>query len=75
MTYNVRLWLKKIRESHNMTQEQVAKLSKISRTMLTDIENGKANPSVNTAKKIAATLDFNWTKFFDDEEAISKEVM
>ena len=50
-----------------MTQEQLAKMVGISRTMITEIENGNANPSVKVAKKIAAVLGFDWTSFFEDE--------
>lgn len=62
-----RYWLKEIRMSKNLTQEQVASSANISRTMLTEIENGNANPSVETAKKIAKTLDFDWTLFYKEE--------
>ena len=56
----MRGWLKKLRlESHNLTQEQLAKMVGISRTMITEIENGNANPSVEVAKKIAAVLGLN----------------
>lgn len=65
----MRSWLKKLRhESHNLTQEQLAKMVGISRTMITEIENGNANPSVEVAKKIAAVLRFEWTKFYEDEQ-------
>ena len=64
----MRSWLKKLRhESHNLTQEQLAKMVGISRTMITEIENGNANPSVKVAKKIAAVLEFDWTRFYDDD--------
>lgn len=66
---SIRDWLKEIRMSRNLTQEQVANLSKISRTMLTEIENGNANPSVETAKKIANALNFDWTLFYKEETA------
>lgn len=69
----VRQWLKELRQRNNLTQEQLAKMVGISRTMITEIENGKANPSVEVAKKIAAVLCFNWTKFFEDEQAASRE--
>lgn len=69
----VRQWLKELRQrSNNLTQEQLAKMVGISRTMITEIENGKANPSVEVAKKIAAVLGFHWTKFFEDEQAANK---
>jgi len=35
--------------------------------MVTEIENGNANPSVKVAKKIAAVLGFDWTRFYEDE--------
>lgn len=50
-----------------MTQEKVADMAGMSRTMLTEIENSNANPSVETAKKIADVLGFDWTKFYEDE--------
>lgn len=72
----MRNWLKTIRrESNNLTQEQVAKMAGISRTMVTEIENGKANPSVDVAKRIAAVLGFDWTLFFDDEPASGEEAV
>lgn len=37
-------------------------------------QNGKANPSVEVAKKIAAVLDFDWVKFFEDEHAATNEI-
>jgi len=72
----MRNWLKTIRrESNNLTQEQVAKMAGVSRTMITEIENGKANPSVEVAKRIAAALDFEWTWFFEDEPASGEEAV
>ncbi|QIB26063.1 helix-turn-helix transcriptional regulator [Caloranaerobacter azorensis] len=61
-------WLREKRLSRNMTQEQLAKEVGISRTMITELENGNAKPSVKTAKAIAKVLDFSWTLFFDKEE-------
>jgi putative transcriptional regulator len=40
--------------------------------MITEVENGNANPSVEVAKKIAAVLGFNWTLFFEDEGELTK---
>lgn len=50
-----------------MTQGQLAKMAGISRTMMTEIENSNANPSVEVAKKIAAVLGFDWVLFFSDD--------
>ena len=63
----MRIWLKEIRMSRNMTQQQVANLSGVSRTTITEIENNNSNPSVEKAKKIADVLGFRWTRFFDDD--------
>lgn len=69
----MRGWLKKLRhESHNLTQEQLAKMVGISRTMITEIENGNANPSVEVAKKIASVMGFHWTRFYEDEDELTK---
>ncbi len=62
----MRNWLKVIRRGpNNMTQEQVTKMAGISRTMTKDIKNGKANPSVDVANRIAAALGFKWIRFFE----------
>lgn len=52
-----------------LTQEQLAKLVDIDRTMIGKIESGAATPSVNLAKKIADILGFEWTRFFDEKSA------
>ena len=63
----MRSWLKELRHKSHLTQEQLAKMVGISRTMVTEIANGNANTSVKVAKKIAAVLGFDWTRFFEDE--------
>ena len=64
----MRSWLKKLRHESNLTQEQLAKMVGISRTMITEIENGHANPSVKVAKRLASVLGFNWTRLYDDDD-------
>ena len=53
-----------------MTIEQVAREAGISPTMLGYIEMGKRGRQlpVTTAKRIAAVLDFDWERFYEDEE-------
>lgn len=58
-----RQWLIDIRGSR--TQEDIAKEAKIARSYYAQIELGERNPSVTMAKKIAATLGFKWTIFFE----------
>lgn len=62
-----RRWLADIRTSKHMTHEDVATESKISREYYTMIENGTRNPSVTIAKRIAATLECDWTLFFNQK--------
>lgn len=62
-----REWLNAIREKHRMTQENVAEKSGISRVYYTRIENGDYNVPVDTAKKIAEALGFDWTRFYEEE--------
>ena len=47
--------------------EDIAKEAKIARSYYAQIELGTRNPSVTMAKKIAATLGFDWTIFFADK--------
>ncbi|MDF2685233.1 MAG: helix-turn-helix family protein [Clostridia bacterium] len=64
---NLHKWLKDQRIHSGKTQADVANAAKISRTAYTNIENGKRNPEVNTAKKIAEVLDFDWTLFYEQQ--------
>lgn len=41
----------------------------ISRAGYANIENGKRLPSVPVAKKIAAVLGFDWTRFYEEDGA------
>jgi putative transcriptional regulator len=68
---DVREWL--IEKRGDMSQEEVARLIGISRGAYSNIENGKRDPSVTVAKKIAKALSFNWTIFFDDNVVESKQ--
>ncbi|MBD1223252.1 helix-turn-helix transcriptional regulator [Virgibacillus halodenitrificans] len=61
----MRIWLKEMRDNRSLTQEEVAKLSGISRSHYTHIEQGNKTPSVEVAKRIARTLKFEWVIFFE----------
>lgn len=68
----MRQWLVDIRNTKELTQDQAATLSGISRSFYSEIENGTKDPSVKTAKKIARALGFDWTIFFKDAGRISR---
>lgn len=57
--------IKEIRKAQNLTMKQVSERSDISESMLSLIESGKRTPSVRSAKRIAAALGVEWTKFFE----------
>lgn len=59
--------VKEKRLEKKLTQDDLAKKAKVSRTMISKIESGQANPSVETAKKIADVLGFKWSKIFEDK--------
>ncbi len=60
-------WLKNIRKDLGMTQLQVGEKAGITQQHYNFIETGARRPSVETAKKIAAALGFEWTRFFEDD--------
>lgn len=62
----MRTWLKEKREKLGKTQDDIAEAVGVTRPGYTMIENGYRQPSVTMAKKIAHTMDFDWTLFFTD---------
>ena len=63
----MREWLRKRRMDANLSEMEVARRAGIAQPFYHNIEMGIKNPSVYTAKRIAAALGFNWTLFFPDE--------
>jgi DNA-binding XRE family transcriptional regulator len=52
----LRIW----REYRKLTQEQLAKKSKVSRALIAAIETNRKSGSVSTWKKLGAALDVSW---------------
>ena len=50
----------------NITQKDIAQQCSISQNYYSWIEIGERTPSVETAKKIAKVLGFDWTRFYED---------
>ncbi|EAG6563614.1 helix-turn-helix transcriptional regulator [Listeria monocytogenes] len=61
----MRTWLKNLREEKGLTQLELAELSNVERTTYASIEQGRRNPSVANAMRIAEVLNVEWTIFFD----------
>lgn len=60
--------LKELRAQRNLSLGQLAKLSGISKAILSDLEKGAGNPTINTIWKIANGLNVPYTKLMDRVE-------
>jgi len=61
-----------IRREHGITQEQLEKLTGVSQTMISQIERGVANPTLDILVKIVDALrkqgiDVDWNMLLSDE--------
>jgi len=54
--------LKRIREAKKMSQGDVMRKMGCSRSYVSNIENGKTNPTLETISKLATVLDVNTTE-------------
>lgn len=61
----MREWLVEKRISKGYTPEKLASLLNMDSSTIYKYEKGTRTPSVETAKKIADILKFNWTKFYE----------
>ena len=69
----MRKWLKDLRTATGITQAKVAEAAGICESAYSMIESGKRDCAVDTAKKIAAVLGFDWTRFFEDDKEEKSE--
>lgn len=63
-----REWLKEIRLNSNSTMLSLSSKLDISESYYCMLESGERRPSVEIAKKIGEVLNFDWTKFFEEEK-------
>lgn len=61
------LRIKKLRESIEISQEQLAFKSDLDRTYINSVENGKRNISIINIEKISKALGVNLKEFFNHE--------
>lgn len=66
--YSLPQRLKYLRSSRELSQQELAELSKISQSTIAQIESGKKDPSINTLKKIASALDIELAILFASED-------
>jgi transcriptional regulator with XRE-family HTH domain len=60
--------LKDIRNKRNLSLDEVARLTGVSKAMLGQIERGKSNPTVSTLWKIATGLKISFSLFIDEDQ-------
>jgi transcriptional regulator with XRE-family HTH domain len=61
--------IKQFRTKRRLTQSQLANKAGISQSVLSDIENGKVNPTVPTLYKIAKALNVDMNKLLELDTA------
>ena len=66
---NIGQRLKAGRQSRNMTLDDVAELTGVSKPMLGQIERGQSSPTVNTLWKIATGMKIPFSSFLQEQEA------
>ncbi|MCH4890373.1 helix-turn-helix domain-containing protein [Acidaminobacter sp. JC074] len=57
-----------IRKSKNMTIKELSERANVTASMLSQLERGLANPSINTLKTIAQALEIQLFTFFIEDE-------
>ena len=60
--------LKYLRISREMTQSDLAKISKVSQSTIAQIESGRKDPSINTLKQIAGALEIEIAILFASDD-------
>jgi len=61
--------LKNLRKSHKLSLKELSAITGISPSFLSDIENGRSNPSIENLKLIAGALDTPISYFIEDPKA------
>ena len=60
--------LKRLRTERNLSLGQLASLSGVSKVMLSQIEKGDTNPTINTIWKIAKGLKVSYTALLEQQK-------
>lgn len=61
--------LKRIREERNLSLSKLAEMAGVSKVILSQIEKGDSNPTINTIWKIAGALQLPYTGLLEPSEA------
>ncbi len=60
--------LRDLRTLHRFSMRQLAALSGVSTSTISDVERGKVEPSITMLKRLATALDVNLTYFFSETD-------
>ena len=60
--------LKQLRAERQLSLSDVAKLSGLSKAMLSDMEKGSSNPTINTLWKLAHAFNVPYTRLLEEQE-------
>lgn len=60
--------LNRLRKEKNLSLEELSSQTGVSKAMLSQIENGKSNPTVSTLWKISTTLKVSFSFFIEGED-------
>jgi transcriptional regulator with XRE-family HTH domain len=66
--------LRFLRQQRGLSASQLAGTVGVSRALISQLERGHANPSIDTLRKIAAALDAPIASFFDDDATAERVV-
>lgn len=72
MKVGKRTWLSQIRKENNFNQEQLAATLGITKSYVSEIEQGNRTPSGYLALRYARTLGFKMERFFEEEPALAQ---
>jgi transcriptional regulator with XRE-family HTH domain len=67
--------LKSVRTEKNLTLQELAKLTGVTRSLLSQIENNKSLPSLTTLQHISRALDVPMGSFFESDERSGTPVL
>jgi transcriptional regulator with XRE-family HTH domain len=67
--------IKQTRLAQGKTIKEIAEEAEVTPSLLSQIENNKANPSINSLMAIAKALNTPISEFFDDHEIVTSPVV
>lgn len=57
--------IRELRKEHKLSQTQLGKLIGVTKQAISNIETGKAQPDVKTARRLGEALGFDWWKLYE----------